>query len=599
MPTFDDFTKLLTDNSNIITNRIHNTFKCNGDINATFYCLTISTDPPWWGLRENMLKSLKQSGTIWYVVFLSKDEMHVLSEEKVEKILRNINITGTRDYKIHYSDLPIKETLFENYYDLVSKINLADGLIVADTTIWKDQSKTQKYNLNTILFGPPGSGKTYSAIPSAVSIADPVFFKKYAGLKKYSTAEWIDIKEKFDLLSKDGQIEFVTFHQSYSYEEFIEGLKPVINPADSGVNYEVKNGVFKRLCQKASLQKKITIENDGVIMDLTKELFETFYFDFSSKLPEQSETKSTIILKTPTGMDFHLFKNSSKSVVVKAGSMENAMSVAFSELYNVLFNSKSPTYLSYEPKIIESIMEGKKMKIHEYDNSAKNFVLVIDEINRGNISKIFGELITLIEKNKRSSSSSEYSETIFSTLPYSGDKFAVPENVYILGTMNTADRSIALLDIALRRRFEFIELLPDPSLLNTIESNIDLEQLLTKLNKRIEYLLDRDHIIGHSFFMKASSLSVLCGIFSKEIIPLLQEYFYGDYEKIKKVLNDYPSKIGNDSFEFITTENIISSNLFKNLEEELDEKKIYSVAALTIDEKNKGSITEAFIRIYK
>ena len=157
---------------------------------------------------------------------------------------------------------------------------------------------------------------------------------------------------------------------------------------------------------------------------------------------------------------------------------------------------------------------------------------IIDEINRGNISRIFGELITLIEESKRG--------TII-ILPYSQTMFTVPPNLYILGTMNTADRSIAMLDIALRRRFRFIEMMPEPKLLGKCEG-VDLCELLTALNERIEYYYDREHAIGHAYFMNSSgsidSIDELREVFSTKIIPLLQEYFFDDYERIRLILND-------------------------------------------------------------
>ena len=177
----------------------------------------------------------------------------------------------------------------------------------------------------------------------------------------------------------------------------------------------------------------------------------------------------------------------------------------------------------------------------------KDFVFIIDEINRGNISKILGELITLIEPSKRIRASQEEKErgigdeSLEVTLPYSNENFGVPSNLYIIGTMNTADRSIALLDTVLRRRFEFVEMMPQPELLEIIKvenGEINLQLLLEKMNARIEFLLDREHTIGHSFFINVKSLSELQQVFKNKIIPLLQEYFYDDYKKIQAVLND-------------------------------------------------------------
>ena len=185
----------------------------------------------------------------------------------------------------------------------------------------------------------------------------------------------------------------------------------------------------------------------------------------------------------------------------------------------------------------------KNQNRKERKENSKPFYLVIDEINRGNISKIFGELITLLEKNKRLGEEDE----ITTKLPYSNEEFGVPPNLYIIGTMNTSDKSIANLDIALRRRFGFVEMLPD---LEAVK-NETLKEILGELNKRIEILLDKDHLIGHSFFMKKGEED-LESIFKYEIVPLLEEYFYNDYEKIqlvlgKKILKLKEEKINEDN----------------------------------------------------
>jgi len=176
-------------------------------------------------------------------------------------------------------------------------------------------------------------------------------------------------------------------------------------------------------------------------------------------------------------------------------------------------------------------------------------VLIIDEINRGNVSRIFGELITLIEVSKRAGAA----EALSVTLPYSKMAFSVPANVYLIGTMNTADRSLAGLDIALRRRFVFREMPPLPGLLKSVVvQGVSIGELLAALNERIEVLLDRDHLLGHAYFLPLAdegrnTLPVLADIFRRQVLPLLQEYFFEDWERIAWVLND-PTKLERHRF---------------------------------------------------
>lgn len=229
-------------------------------------------------------------------------------------------------------------------------------------------------------------------------------------------------------------------------------------------------------------------------------------------------------------------------------------------------------------KLAEKVNPGLESTVIE--ENTEPHVFIIDEINRGNISKIFGELITLIESTKRAG----MSESASAILPYSGDEFSVPSNVYILGTMNTADRSIALMDTALRRRFQFIEMMPDSDVLRKIHADkvedLDVAAMLDKINERITFLYDREHTIGHAFFTGLkddASLSKLQSIFEKSVIPLLQEYFYEDYQKIQLVLGDNAKS--DDNLKFILDEKVVAKNIFKgNVEDVIDlPEKRYSI----------------------
>ncbi|MBP3951946.1 AAA family ATPase [Halalkalibacter suaedae] len=236
------------------------------------------------------------------------------------------------------------------------------------------------------------------------------------------------------------------------------------------------------------------------------------------------------------------------------------------------------------------IINEHKTKVDEVQEE-RNHVFIIDEINRGNISKIFGELITLIEKQKRLG----MNEQAKVRLPYSKKEFGVPSNVYLLGTMNTADRSIAMLDTALRRRFRFIEMLPDVGALDGIVVNgVNIRRLLETMNKRIEVLYDREHTIGHAYFIElkdSPDLSKLARIFKNAVLPLLQEYFYEDYRKIQLILGD---NMKNDDSKFIS-ERKIDQGLFGRADEvDLDIlESTYTINAAAFENP------EAYRKIYE
>jgi 5-methylcytosine-specific restriction protein B len=228
----------------------------------------------------------------------------------------------------------------------------------------------------------------------------------------------------------------------------------------------------------------------------------------------------------------------------------------------------------YEVKdgVFKRLCRRARAEWEQNGKSAKLFALVIDEINRGNISKVFGELITLIEPDKRLGAANE----IKVTLPYSGEEFGVPANLLIIGTMNTADRSIALLDVALRRRFTFVELMPQPDLLGDV-AGVPLGQLLTALNRKLEAYLDRDHQIGHSYFMGLNDVADLRFAWEHKIVPLLQEYFYGDGEKLQLVLG---------------AKFILSETIKVGTGDSADDRMVYRLRSITEDAAFVQALTE-------
>ena len=296
------------------------------------------------------------------------------------------------------------------------------------------------HSLNTILYGPPGTGKTFHTSEYCVEICD--------GQSDRSEEE---IRNRYRQLIKEKRVEFVTFHQSYGYEEFVEGLRPKPGRAGSaGFRLVPTTGVLKRIAKRAR------------------------------------------------------------------------------------------------------------------KNSEESYVLVIDEINRANVSKVLGELVTLLEDDKREGADNEVNVT----LPYSGVRFTLPRKLYILGTMNTADRSIALLDTALRRRFEFKEMPPEPELLSEVSEStgIELPAVLGAINTRLEWLLDRDHLIGHAWLMRVNSKADVDRIMRHKIIPLIAEYFYDDWNKVQAVLG------GGD--EFVRKESL---SVPPNLEGEGEERYRWTI----------------------
>lgn len=385
--------------------------------------------------------------------------------------------------------------------------------------------------LNQILFGPPGTGKTYYTVNKAVSIVDNVSLQVLND--RYDTRE--ELKERFnELIIKEwenddkGQIAFVTFHQSMNYEQFVEGIKPGINDSKN-VTYSVEPGIFKKIADKAK-------DNwlDSTKGNEPKASFEEAFQRLKEDWSENEEMKFSMKTK---GKEFTITDFSQTSISFKKASGGTAHTLSISTLRDYYYEKRPIRQTGigiYYPGIIEKL---KTYDSSEKEKELKNYVLIIDEINRGNISEILGELITLIEENKRA----DQEESLEVILPYSNEPFSVPPNLYIIGTMNTADRSVEALDTALRRRFDFLEIPPHYDLdeLNYEFAGSTGAEILATINKRLELLLDRDHLIGHSYFLldeNEDPEEKLLRSFYGNIIPLLQEYFYGDYAKIGAIL---------------------------------------------------------------
>ena len=493
----------------------------------------------------------------------------------IEKELNRTQISGFLRHN--------KEELEKMAFDADFRKEVLDQLktiTITDEPMEKPD-KTSAIPLNQILFGAPGTGKTYHTKKMAVEIING---------KKARTRE--EINKEYEELIEAGQIVFTTFHQSLSYEDFIEGIKP--ETIDGNVTYEVKDGIFKQLCSQAIEQKpknsNIEIYDfDKGWNDLIAEVEQNFLSDSMLLLPILTQDKGVYVTEITDNGNLKIKPKNSRLDIdyIVSYNRTKKLQEAFPDLSvvknidkefrSVIGGSNSTAYWAVLNYINNKIKENNK----EIDfEETKNHVLIIDEINRGNVSAIFGELITLLEEDKRKGNK-EHTEAV---LPYSGDNFSVPNNVYIIGTMNTADRSVEALDTALRRRFSFVEMQPKPDILSKV-GEVDLRKLLKTINQRIELLIDKDHQIGHSYFIGIQNIVDLQRTFKDKIIPLLEEYFYGDFGKIGLVLGGEFIKLADNQVAF--PKNFTYENDFS------EDKKIYHITS------SKDWDDEAFRSIYE
>ncbi|QFG38482.1 5-methylcytosine-specific restriction protein B [Paracoccus pantotrophus] len=457
--------------------------------------------------------------------------------------------------------------------------------------------------MNLILYGPPGTGKTFSTAAEAVRLCgEPV---------PQDRAELMAVYQR---LVAAGRVEFVTFHQSMAYEDFVEGRQPMTGAdgegeaESAGFRLETVHGIFRRIAKRAETSRGRSSGDDMIRLEdrqvfkmsigeannpedahLFEEAIEGGYtllgFDDIDWSDEKYASREAIFEACKDHRDgsgdidsrsgwvqmpfrFRNWVRHGDIVIVSKGNQQfraigefvgdyefkprpeggyahrravrwlwlDRDGVAVSEIYSRGFMQQS-IYLLYDSELnIPALERYMNSQRNDGGDEPDQFVLIIDEINRANISKVFGELITLLEADKRLNQPN----AVRVRLPYSGDEFGVPSNLHILGTMNTADRSIALLDTALRRRFTFREMMPDASILEDAgqKCGIDLPRLLATINERIEYLYDREHQIGHAYFTACSSRADVDEVMRHKVIPLLAEYFFEDWAKIAAVLGD-------------------------------------------------------------
>ncbi|MDE3735933.1 AAA family ATPase [Pseudomonas resinovorans] len=497
---------------------------------------------------------------VWKVAFLYQDRTQPLVlpfyTQKQLKRIAGPHATGTTQ------DLRQRLMSQRGEKDVLEFAAELEKLVMNTQMVKEEKDSPTMANtsvaLNQILFGPPGTGKTYATFEAALEVLDRPYLEVHRN-------ERAALKARFDQLADEGRIRFVTFHQSFSYEDFVEGLRAESDEASGQLRYEVVDGVFKQMCY---LELSIRAAAGDVKVEPTQRVIS---FRFGSLGAHDEEIASVIeekriqfdrqdvgpgdLVLVTDGIQFLRAVGMVVDTNITEEGLQSGQLVANMNWLRVLeppvplsevVPNPSAVHRSYflrpdgvQREVLQRLISEPESIVGSLEEP-KSKVLIIDEINRGNISRIFGELITLIERSKRAGAE----EALSVVLPYSKQRFSVPANVHLIGTMNTTDRSLAGLDIALRRRFEFREMPPRPELLDgvKVEKAVDIGQLLRVMNERIEVLLDRDHCLGHAYFMPLKTeptLERLSLIFRNQVLPLLQEYFFEDWQRIQWVLNDH------------------------------------------------------------
>lgn len=407
--------------------------------------------------------------------------------------------------------------IFEQFNDLLLEIEQDKGLM---------NMKTK----NIMLYGAPGVGKTHNykklvALIEGQDFTENEIFDFIINNKDDEILEG-SVDTLYNLVKNEKRVEFVTFHQSYSYEDFIEGFRP-----NEEGKLELEDGIFKKISQNAEEQTN-EVEKNQISYDEAYNTLRSRYIDNTNSDLKTVSGKNILIsnfedkfiqVKSEDGRNWFNVKKSDLEVVVNEILKQNIIKPSDIKLIDVKKDTIALAgyYFPIGNTLAEIIKESKVSTKEQ-----KNFYIVIDEINRGNISKIFGELITLIEEDKRGKE--EYKVK----LPYSKKTFVVPSNLYIIATMNSTDKSIATIDIALRRRFTFLKMKPKEELVK----NENAKALMNELNEHIKKTIGKDYQLGHSYFMKIENENDLLFVKEYKIKPLLEEYFYGDEDNYNKAL---------------------------------------------------------------
>ena len=404
----------------------------------------------------------------------------------------------------HHSDksyvIPISDYIFEN----------KDNYKIQNEQEKEKSIKTK----NIMLYGAPGVGKThnYKRLISMIEKGSSSESEIFETIK--NNDDIFNDEETFETIKKEKRVEFVTFHQSYSYEDFIEGFRP-----QEGNSIKLEDGIFKNLCNEAEINLLKSLNSEEVLF------IDAINLLLKEKIENQESVRINLKRKDSY---FNIYDFNDKTLYFEKqnGDKSHTLSIKtlekmYYEETNSIINGGLAPY--YNPILEELLKLKKKTNIDKTEQ--KNFYIVIDEINRGNISKIFGELITLIEEDKR--------DSYEVTLPYSKEKFKIPSNLYIIATMNSTDKSIATIDIALRRRFTFLKMYPNSDLVQYKQA----KELMISLNQYIKEKLGEDYQLGHSYFMKISNDEELNFVKEYKIKPLLEEYFYAEDKTVDEILD--------------------------------------------------------------
>ena len=538
---------------------------------------------------------------------------------------------------------------------LPRKSKTTTGAAGADDELTEVEETAHALAKNQILYGPPGTGKTYETKQRAVSLAEPEWYAELIENDPEDSQLRSAIVERYAELEANRRVLFTTIHQSFSYEDFVEGIRA--STVDDSIHYEVEDGLFKQIALNAATANRVVDkENEQVAIEVdgrriwkmslgdTKRSEDAVFadcidrgyaalgygrnYDFS-QCSDLTEVTAEFLKQEPAALDqsnfaanvVNMFKNRisiSDLIIVSDGNHKfraigevtgNYEFLADEPLghfhqarpvkWHRVFEPSMPSELLFRKAISQmSLYELKTKKLHmeklaellgeqRAESVVPQYVIILDEINRGNVSRIFGELITLLEPDKRAGGKDE--RQVY--LPYSKKPFSVPANLHVVGTMNTADKSLAQIDLALRRRFEFVEVMPDSDLLREVSVyGTDLGDLLELINARIEVLLDRDHLIGHGYLwpvLEASDNAArrhqLARVFRLKLIPLLQEYFYSDWERIRWVLNDTAKP---RRFQFVTDsagDNSLDTLFDADVASQLNDRR-YRINAQAFDE---------------